>query len=46
MGENHQLEMNIDWSKLYGELESGEYRLIKDLYNDGHIYLSVEFTIE
>ena len=46
IGENNKLEMNIDWSKLYGELESGEYRLIKDLYNDGHIYLSVEFTIE
>ena len=46
IGENNKLEMNIDWSKLYGELKSGEYRLIKDLYNDGHIYLSVEFTIE
>lgn len=46
IGENHRLEMNTDWSKLYGELEPGEYRLIKDLYDDGHIYLSVEFTIE
>ena len=46
IGENHQLEMNIDWSKLYGELEPGEYRLVKDFYNNSHIYLAVEFTIE
>lgn len=46
IGENHRLEMNIDWSKLYGELEKGEYRLIKTLYDVGDIYLSVEFTIE
>lgn len=46
IGENHQLEMNTDWSKLYGELESGEYRLVKEIYDNGHIYLAVEFTIE
>lgn len=46
VGENHQLEMSTDWSKLYGELKTGEYRLVKDLYDNEHIYLSVEFTIE
>ncbi len=46
IGENHQLEMNTDWSELYGELEPGEYRLVKDFYNNSHIYLAVEFTIE
>ena len=46
IGENHQLEMNTDWSKLYGELEPGEYRLVKEIYDNGHTYLAVEFTIE
>ena len=48
IGENHQLEMNMDWSKLYGELETGEYRLVKEIYDNdnGNIYLAVEFTIE
>lgn len=38
--------MNTDWSKLYGELEKGEYRLVKEIYNNGRTYLIVEFTIE
>ena len=47
VGENNQLEIDTDWSKIYGKLEKGEYRLIKELYdNDSKIYLSVEFTIE
>ena len=46
IGENHQLEMNTDWSKLYGELEPGEYRLVKEIYDNAHTYLAVEFTIE
>lgn len=46
VGENKQLEMNTDWSKLYGELEPGEYRLVKEIYDNGHTYLAVEFTIE
>ena len=45
VGESKQLEINTDWSKLYGELEKGEYRLVKTLYDNEHIYLSVEFTI-
>lgn len=27
---NYRLEMEINWAWLYGELEDGEYRLIKD----------------
>ena len=46
IGENHQLEMNTDWFKLYGELEPGEYRLVKEIYDNAHTYLAVEFTIE
>ena len=45
IGENHQLEMNTDWSKLYGELEPGKYRIVKEIYDNGHTYLAVEFTI-
>ena len=46
IGENHQLDMYTDWSKLYGKLEPGEYRIVKEIYDNGHIYLAVEFTIE
>lgn len=40
------LEQKIDWSKIYGELESGEYRLVKDIYENGYKYFGVEFTID
>lgn len=46
VGEDNKLEIDTDWSKIYGELEKGEYRLVKELYDNGHIYLAVEFTIE
>ena len=46
IGKDNKLEMNTDWSKLYGELEKGEYRLVKEIYNNGRTYLTVEFTIE
>lgn len=46
VGENNQLEINTDWSKIYGELEKGQYRLVKDLYDNSRIYLTVEFAIE
>ncbi len=46
VGEDDKLEINADWSKKYGELEKGEYRLVKELYDGEHIYLAVEFTIE
>lgn len=39
---NDDFETKINWKWLYGELETGEYRLIKDV-NDK--YVSVEFRI-
>ena len=49
VNENNQLELNHDWSILYGSLEKGKYRLVKDVYdanNDTRKYFSVEFIIE
>ncbi len=47
---NNKLELNQDWSHLYGELKPGKYRLVKDVcISDGcnaQKYFSVEFTIE
>ncbi|MBQ7031546.1 MAG: hypothetical protein IJN13_04160 [Bacilli bacterium] len=51
VNENNTLEMNIDWNWLYGELPSGEYRLVKDAAvtkNNTYIgskYVYVEFVI-
>ncbi len=45
-GKAGNLEFNIDWSERYGELENGEYRLVKSVTINGEkreIY--VEFTI-
>lgn len=41
--ENHQLELNQNWKDIYGELETGEYRLVKEV---NHEYISVEFKID
>ena len=30
--DNNELEMDIDWSKTYGNLTSGKYRIIKRIY--------------
>ena len=38
-----QSEEKIDWRELYGELERGEYRLVKNISGK---YIGVEFTIE
>ena len=45
---NHELMMEEDWSWLYGELEKGEYRLVKSAFLDDlkHKYFSVEFEIK
>lgn len=47
---NNQLELNQAWDHIYGELKSGEYRLVKDVcISDGcneKKYFSVEFTIK
>lgn len=39
-------ETYIDWSKLYGELESGKYRLIKRIYNEEYQYFYKEFFVK
>ena len=52
--ENGILEMYQNWEYLYGELENGTYRLVKDIFLQSDIpvtdedlkYISVEFTIE
>ncbi|MDE6111516.1 MAG: hypothetical protein K2F65_06345 [Eubacterium sp.] len=52
---NGELELECDWEHIYGSLEKGEYRLVKDAIPDSVnpitdadkvLYLSVEFTIE
>ena len=47
---NNKLELNQNWENIYGELESGYYRLVKDVcINDvcsKKQYFSVEFTIK
>ena len=43
--DNNELEMDIDWSKTYGNLTSGKYRIIKRIYDGEYKYFSVEFVI-
>ena len=43
LDENNQLELQVNWDWLYGSLNSGRYRLIKEI---NHKYIAVEFTIE
>lgn len=43
VGEDGKLEYKINWEKLYGELEAGEYRLVKEVANQ---YIYAEFNIE
>ena len=51
---NHPLELHHDWSKLYGELSTGLYRLVKEAHFDSDrpinendtFYIWTEFTIE
>ena len=47
---NNQLELNQSWNHIYGELKSGEYRLVKDVcvsdFCNEQKYFSVQFTIE
>lgn len=45
---NNELELEENWSHIYGELESGEYRIVKDYISKnrtGKIYVYAEFTI-
>ena len=46
VGEDNKLEMKQDWSRLYGKLDKGNYRLVKNIYRDNQfLYISVEFDI-
>ncbi len=38
-----ETEIKVEWSKLYGELKAGRYRLVKR-FNDNE-YLTTEFVI-
>ena len=48
--ENNQLQLDIGWESLYGALESGKYRIVKDFSNGKNPYtnrhIAAEFTIE
>ena len=49
VGEENTLQLDINWESNYGELENGEYRIVKDTSEAGEgtvHYLTVEFTIE
>ena len=42
-----ELKFNLDWSERYGELENGEYRIVKTLDTEGgKLELYAKFTIE
>lgn len=51
---NGVLEMYQDWSKIYGELDKGKYRLVKDVFyesdtpitDEDKYYIYVEFDIK
>ncbi len=43
VGEDGKLEYKINWEKLYGELEKGKYRLVKEVANQ---YIYAEFNVE
>lgn len=45
VGEDNKLELDINWEWLYGKLEPGTYRLVKNTAKNKY-YFSVEFTIE
>lgn len=46
VNDDNTLEMNIDWSKTYGNLSSGKYRILKRVYDNGEYnYFSAEFKI-
>lgn len=46
---NNKLEMDINWKALYGNLENGEYRIVKSTSEAGEQpthYITTEFVIE
>ena len=48
-GKSNEIEIEEDWSNIYGELESGKYRIVKDYVNkngNDRFYVYAEFIIE
>ena len=46
-GKDGKIECNLNWSERYGELENGEYRIVKTLDTEGgKLELYAKFTIE
>lgn len=41
--ENNKLELKVDWEAMYGRLDNGEYRLVKEVNNK---YIACEFIIK
>ena len=47
LDENGQFKQDIDWTRFYGELGNGTFRIVKDTYDNGYIeFYSNEFVIE
>lgn len=47
INENGEFEDKIDWSKLYGKLKKGNYRIVKEVYGDENkLEIYAEFTIK
>ena len=42
--DNHELELTCDWKTIYGELEPGEYRIVKKVNNENELF--TKFIIE
>lgn len=49
VGEDNKLELDVNWEWLYGKLEPGEYRVVKDTSESGEgttHYITAEFEIK
>ena len=47
LDENGQFKQDIDWTRFYGELGNGTFRIVKDTYDNGYIdFYSNEFEIK
>ena len=47
LDKNGQFKQSIDWTRFYGELDNGIYRVVKNTYDKGYIYFySNEFEIK
>lgn len=47
--QNNKVDIEINWENAYGELDSGEYRVVKEVYFEGmgdqRFYIAAEFSI-